>query len=799
MPDAPACSILFATAQHRPVERTEPGCFRDLNLDQVVAALVRGREEYDLAPFFSTPLHDPDAVTYRQEALRDLESRELRDAIDAFATAMQTMRRYLSLVTKLRYHHEKQRWFLHAAQTYCDAVAGLAGDLARSDLQSQGLRAFCDYLSGYVASDGFTRLVADTGRVVDRLGEVRYNLHISGLWITVTRYEGQADYSTQVAAIFERFKRGAVGDYLADLPDAGALDHVEAGVLERVARLYPDVFAALDRYCTTHAGVVDNTVATFDRQVQFYLAYLDFIAPLQRAGLPLCYPQITDHHSKDVYARDTFDLALARKLVTDGETVVRNDMTLTDPERIIVVSGPNQGGKTTFARTFGQLHHLAGIGCLVPGRRARLFLADRVFTHFAKEEQLSDLRGQLQDDLLRIHDVLAHATPDSVVVINEIFSSTTLADATLLGARILEQVMALDALCVYVTFVDELASLGEATVSMVSTVDPHEPAVRTFKVVRRPADGLALRAGHRRETPPDLRARQGADRLMNAFLMHRDADFDLERPLPANAAALTQDLGLDTLLQAMARGDAFLFDVARHAVLSSLTDPDDIAYRQDILRDCLAHPAVARELYGLAVEAVVGKRKMHYGSFIRTPGSVLYGSVQVLAFLVGILRRLRQIADSHAAGFRSDGFTAFFATLARDLDDDYFAAVEDHLRRLRFRDGVLISAELGRGNRGTSHVLREQPRPRSWIARLLPAARPGYTLRIPDRDEAGARALSELRDRGINLVANAVGQSADHIVSFVTMLRRELAFYVGCLNLHDQLAAKREPVCIPPP
>jgi DNA mismatch repair ATPase MutS len=315
-------------------------------------------------------------------------------------------------------------------------------------------------------------------------------MHISGLWVTVTRYEGRADYSRQVTAMFERFKQGAVDTYLADFVDFGGLNHVEAGVLERVARLYPEVFAALDRHSERHADFVDATVATFDREVQFYLAYLDFIAPLRRAGLPFCHPE-TSSRSKEVFVRDTFDVALARKLVSGGVPVVRNDVALSGPERIIVVSGPNQGGKTTFARTFGQLHHLAGIGCPVPGSGARLYLTDRVLTHFAAEEALDDLRGQLQDDLVRIRKILDRATPRSVLVINELFSSTTLADATLLGTRILERIIAQGLLCVYVTFVDELASLGDATVSMVSTVEPHDPAVRTFRIVRHPADGVA--------------------------------------------------------------------------------------------------------------------------------------------------------------------------------------------------------------------------------------------------------------------------------------------------------------------
>jgi DNA mismatch repair protein MutS len=485
-------SILFDRPQQTAgaIRSEQPSFFADLNLDQVVGSITADRDDYDLEPFFYSPLCNAETVRYRHEALRDLERDGVRDAVEAFAERMRVVRRHLKLADEFRYRYEKQRLFLDGAGIYCEAASALAGKLDSLEFGSRGFRALRDHLVEYRDSEPFVSLAGATKHLQQELAMVMYSVDIRGNRVTVDDYGGEPDYSAKVEETFERFQQGAVKDYRARVRTSVGLDHVEAQVLELVAKLHPELFAALDEYRTRHVGFLDPTLAAFDREVQFYLAYLEHIEPLQGAGLPFCYPQVSSS-SNEMWADDAFDLALANVLVPDGGEVVLNGFRLEGAERIIVVSGPNQGGKTTFARMFGELHHLAALGLPVPARDARLTLADEIFTHFEREEEIANLRGKLEDDLVRVHEIIEQASAESVLVLNESFASTTLDDALFLGTELIARITALGSLAVYVTFVDELASLNEATVSMVATVDPQNPAERTHRVVRRPADGLA--------------------------------------------------------------------------------------------------------------------------------------------------------------------------------------------------------------------------------------------------------------------------------------------------------------------
>ncbi|MFP3466873.1 MutS-related protein [Leifsonia sp. SIMBA_070] len=283
---------------------------------------------------------------------------------------------------------------------------------------------------------------------------------------------------------------------------------------------------------------------------------------------------------------------------------------------------------------------------------------------------------------------------------------------------------------------------------------------------------------------------------MKAHLLFKDIDFDTSIRPTRLQLQLGADLELNAIVTAMANDDAFLRNVAEAALLQPLTDPERITYRQQALTDALNCPEVLRSLYAVCVQTLAEEKKI-YGWGLGSPTSSLHRSVEALEMFILHLRQLRLIADEHAAGFHSPAFTELCRMLTAELSDDYFAEIDDHLRRLRFRHGVLISARLGHANKGTELVLRRPLQQKVTLFERLGFAHPAHSMTIADRDEAGFNALSDLRNHGLSLVASALAQSTEHIKNFFTMLRTELGFYLAAINLQDALTRAGASTCIP--
>lgn len=338
-------SILAGTAERAGEPgAAEPDHFRDLNLDQVVSAVAQAAGLPEVAAYFHRPLRDADLVAFRQEVFRDLEDPAVRRAAERFTASMTKTRTRLEALARRKHPPQVHRLFLEIVLNRIAAVDALADDLGAADAASSGLRALRDDVTAYVDAAyvdaaSWRGLREDALRLRDRLAEVRYDLLIREDRISMAPHDadGRFDFAERVRAVFERFRQGPPPERRVEEAPVPALDAVEAGVLDLVAELFPDLFGDLAAFCASRRDFVSAEITRLDRELRFYLGYLAYLEPVREAGLPVCYPAVSAT-DKRLLARDVYDLAPA----AEGGRVVTDDLRLTAPDASSTSPGPTR-------------------------------------------------------------------------------------------------------------------------------------------------------------------------------------------------------------------------------------------------------------------------------------------------------------------------------------------------------------------------------------------------------------------------------------------------------------------------
>ena len=484
-------SILFCDKLEQKLCYSEPDFFRDLNIDQLVNPILEKEKNVDLSPFYYTTLKNEDEVLFRQEIYKDIIFNDT-NIFDRFSSDICSLKECskraledLNSNDSWRCNYLLYGHILDYIDKYIKAVKNFSNELSNMNIKSEGIKNAVEGINELCKSAFFMEMEEKNKKIKSEFSNERYCMLIKNGTIHVKKYEGEENLSDKIAKVFEKFNDEEGEGYTRNLAEVPRANHVEAGILKCLSTLYPKMFNNLKEYAGKYVDFVDDGLLNFCKEIRFYISWTLVAESLNKYGLPMCFPKFDNN---EIYGSNVYDIVLAESI---GEKIIKNDFYMKSPERIFVVTGPNQGGKTTFARTIGQINYIASLGLNIPGTSAKIILPDKIFTHFEREEMLSNLSGKLEDDLKRLYDVLNNATNRSLIIINEIFASTVLEDAEKLGYHMMEHLVNLKSICVIVTFLDALAKYNKDTVSIVSELDKNDSGVRTFKMVRKSPVGFA--------------------------------------------------------------------------------------------------------------------------------------------------------------------------------------------------------------------------------------------------------------------------------------------------------------------
>lgn len=466
-------------------DRPQEAFFQDLNLNRVIERICQDWEE-DVSAFYYYFPADKEGEAYRRAVFADVKQEGVCDALCAFVERMRARQEIMEQKQKIFSRHarlQKMVWHVSEVKHYCDALAGLDQDLSGLSLQSGGMREFQNYLKEYLAAEELQGLMTTVRGIQERLDAIRLTLTYENGRVAVSSGAVQGNYDSFLKKCFPGVSRQFAGPFgvSADLSD------LETEIIKLVQKQQPDLFREVEDFAKKYREYAGETLLRFASEIKYYLSFYCFERKMREAGFVFAAPNAAENEK--MYARGLYDLALACVNMRERRATVSNDMEYGEGELFFVLTGPNQGGKTTFARSLGQLIYLSKMGLDVPAAAANVHYFSGLLTHFSVEESVETGRGKLKEELVRLRPLMEDFGSNAFVIINELFTTAANYDACIMGRRVLDHFITRQCRGIYVTHLKELAVEGGGIVSLCAMLD--EKGMQNFQIARSQAGDSA--------------------------------------------------------------------------------------------------------------------------------------------------------------------------------------------------------------------------------------------------------------------------------------------------------------------
>lgn len=453
--------------------------FTDLNLTQIIdtVSAVWGEDVTNFYRYF--PL-DFECEQYRREVFTDLCVPDTFAAFLKFYRSMQDMDRALSDREKVHTNLQRNIRLINAIFFYCDALSTLSNAIKSFSLSSPGLNAFKEALDLYCSTDEFKELYEVSSSVADSLGAFELSLVYDNNRVFLQSTEPSESVSDNFEDKLRRLYPDNEEPFKSPFMSTPELEGFERDVITLLMKKSPAVFKKISSLKSRHEDFSNNTFIRFYKEIGFYLSFISFVNSMKEKGFSFAIPTVNE--DKRIEASGLYDLSLAILNSRRSLPVIDNDFYYDEDELFYVLTGPNQGGKTTFARSLGQLVFFTKMGLCVPAVRANLHYFNSIMTHFSVEESLETGRGKLMEELIRLKPMMTASDVNSFVIINELFTTAANYDACIMGTKVLKHFTQSGCHGIYVTHLSELLKNEEHAVGLCAALD--ENGIQTYKILR---------------------------------------------------------------------------------------------------------------------------------------------------------------------------------------------------------------------------------------------------------------------------------------------------------------------------